>query len=318
MMTNRRIICTPASRRNQRCAWASSRGSSQWIRSRNGSTSVATADEFEEAAACVIRVSQPRGSLNQRRATEEIANLHDHESQEEQIEQAQHQSHFDGTKGEGREAFLRGYGQFLPKQQSSQVPTDAQGNERDHHEVGEVNMQDAVDEVLEDGVRCHEERAENQHGQKGKRSAAQHCRAASGLAAERLLPFGIPKEEGEHSERGIKSCDEAAQSIFHQAGSPQVAALGSQHHQRQSCQQPQQVERAQSQRVVPQESEGKEQDRQQQPVSAPCESGASGAAQENDRSRECACPQREIHSPGEAPEERVAQNSQCERRCDNR
>src|ERR1019366_7204101 len=113
--------------------------------------------QFEEAAPGILRVSQPRGGLDQRRAAKEISNLHNHESQEKEVQQTQHDSHFKGTQGKRREAFFQAPIKLLPKQQSAQVPTDREGNGRDNYQVGEVNMQDAVDEVLEDRVRSHQE-----------------------------------------------------------------------------------------------------------------------------------------------------------------
>ncbi len=146
-------------------------------------------------------------------------------------------------------------------------------------------MEDAVDEVLEYGVRGHEERPEDQQREKGKRRATQHRQTASGPTTRRLLPFRFSKKKKEDSKRCVDSRNDATQSIFHQAGNPQPPSLGAQYRERQRRQQRQQVERLESERFVPKEGQGREHNRQQKPPTAFGKNLATPAPQQKDGRR---------------------------------
>ena len=99
-------------------------------------------------------------------------------------------------------------------------------------DLGEVEAEDLDHEPLEDGVRRHEERAEEDQERGGEQHAARHGeRLPLPSPAQRLAPLYVGHADGHRACRGEGAGESPTDDVIRDAGAPEAPAASAPHGQ---------------------------------------------------------------------------------------
>ena len=158
-------------------------------------------DELEEPVPCVFRIRQARPRLDQGLSSEQVAELNEHEGEKEQVEQRQD----DGELGPAERPLrldlqLERLG--LEDVLAEETGADP-GEDGDQQDVGQelMGIRDGARHVaLEDRVRGHEERAEEQEQRCRQHQPTADSDSLLGLRPLRQLPpVDVPLHQGDRA-----------------------------------------------------------------------------------------------------------------------
>src|SRR5207245_10002604 len=116
----------------------------------------------DESRTRLVGIRQDGGDVDQGRTTEEVAELNDHEQQEERVQKAECGSH--GNESESHVAGAVRHGDGLAQQTPSEVAGGDHGPEAEEHrvtdETGDVEREQIREDIANDLLGRREERCE--------------------------------------------------------------------------------------------------------------------------------------------------------------
>ena len=227
-------------------------------------------DEFEEAAPGVLGVGETRSDSHQRGAAKEVMNLHQHEGEEEQVEQPQGDAYFDDAQPRRRQLKSRGKIPFASDRCSTQESGNNPGEECRQNAVSqqaeEVHAEHTRDDAAKYGVRAHEESAEKQEqGETNGKPASDGQGPPGGLTVENLSPPDAAEDEQRGAQCDVESRHDSRSGVLDDLRRDKATSLRAQHEKRKRNQDGQKVEQLQGDRVVPRERRRENDDGSEQP-----------------------------------------------------